>query len=242
MLSEEEKLKIRDEELFRHGLKAKLENSNKKSSLIQFFNTNFGLFILSTILIGSVNFSYNSHTDREGEFKEKKRLENELIHRFQTLQLVNDTMFWYQTIDIHIAFNGNASVSGLKPKYYNFKSLYQEYSNLSVIRIAENILEIQESSKLDSLVQLLAKNQETINHLRENWFLRLRSGKNLPKKIGIKTSTKRVNGRRIKYNYYLLNGIEVIVTDSPNQITKLAKIEANLDLKSLVTLMVNYNN
>lgn len=242
MLTEEEKLKILYEEQFRHKIKYRNEERVQNSKLIQFFNTNFGLFILSTILIGGITFIYGEYSDRQYELKEKKRLENELIHRFQTLQTLKDTLYWYQTVDIFLAFNGNVSSGDLKPKYFNFKPVYQEYANWSVIRLAESVLEIQENDQLNSIVKLINKNQERINHLRENWFLRLSSGQYLPKNVDVKTKTKILNNIKVQYNYYSINGKEVVVKEGRNQITKLAKIETNLELDSLINLITKFKN
>lgn len=67
MLTEEEKLKIRRKEQFKYEIRDELEKQfqNKNSKLIQFFNSNLGLFILSSILISGITFIYDRYSERQ---------------------------------------------------------------------------------------------------------------------------------------------------------------------------------
>lgn len=242
MLSEDEKNKIMLEEQYRDEIRSQLENSDKKkwSHFLDFFNTNLGLFVLSTLLLSGTAFIYNFYEERQNQLNERERMKNELVHRFNTLQSLNDTLFWYQTTDMHLAFQGNSRATGLKVEYYNFHSVYQEFSHWPIYRLINQILEIQSDQKLEEILQLFERNEETINHLREHWFLKLNSGKVLPKRVPIRQGTKEVRGRKIRYDYYKENSQERVIIEKDRPITKMAKINENSDLISLIELLSEY--
>ena len=242
MLTDSEKEKIRLEEIYRNEVRSELDKEKKvkQSRLISFFNTNLGLFILSTILLSGSAFVYQLYESRKEELGKRELMENELRHRINTLQSLGDTLYWYQTTDIYLAFNGNSQASGLKPEYYNFQSVYQEFSNWPVTRLINEMLEIKSDSRLETILHLFQKNQETVNHLRENWFLRLNSGTVLPKGVSTELKTMLTNGRPVRYETYTVNGEEKVIQEQDRPITKMAKIDVSPEIKNLIDSLIDY--
>jgi len=87
MLSAKDKIRIKNEEIFREEIKKSL--TPPKSALrktLDFFNTSLGSWILTSLLIGVVTFTYNYFTDRNQKIKEKEasvqKINSELESRF----------------------------------------------------------------------------------------------------------------------------------------------------------------
>ena len=126
MLSEEEKHKIILEERLRLEVRKELQNQSiKQNRTIAFFNTNLGLFLLSTVLVGGISFWYDYLRDKEIERIEqldlkkeqlftKNKLLDEVVHRFKILKLATDTLVEYKSKDIYLALKGNSKEILLK--------------------------------------------------------------------------------------------------------------------------------
>lgn len=85
MLSEEEKVKIKEEEIFRIEVKNSLENPPKKNKASTLINSAFGIWFLSTIVIGLFTFFFNEYNINQKESKERntkiKQLDLEIESR-----------------------------------------------------------------------------------------------------------------------------------------------------------------
>lgn len=97
MLSAKDKIRIKNEEVFREEIKKSL--TPPKSSLrktIDFFNTSLGSWILTSLLIGVVTFTYNYFTDRNQKIKEKEasvqKINLELESRFFQFQSLLESL------------------------------------------------------------------------------------------------------------------------------------------------------
>lgn len=60
MLTQKEKNKVRTEEIFRQEVRISLDKNSSNNKIITFLNTNLGLFLLSTVLIGLISFLYTN--------------------------------------------------------------------------------------------------------------------------------------------------------------------------------------
>jgi hypothetical protein len=90
MLTEEEKIKIKAEEIYRREVQKDLEKpvTNWQRFLV-FFNTPFGIYLLSTLLVGVISFSYTywrENHDKELASQAKRRLLNSEL-RFRIEQM-----------------------------------------------------------------------------------------------------------------------------------------------------------
>ena len=67
MLTDEDKEKIRTEEIFRDEVCNELANNSKKLDVWEFLNSNFGLWILSSLLLTSLTWLYNEWQIKQHE-------------------------------------------------------------------------------------------------------------------------------------------------------------------------------
>ncbi|UII20846.1 hypothetical protein [Fulvivirga ligni] len=58
MLNQSDKERIKAEEIFRNEVRKELEQGKKNSKFWVFLNSSFGIFILSSVLIGGLSFGY----------------------------------------------------------------------------------------------------------------------------------------------------------------------------------------
>jgi hypothetical protein len=89
MLTDEEKLKIKAEEVFRNEVK-KSFNTDKKISFLTFLNSGLGIWFLSTIVIGLFTYCFN-------EYKETQKITNERNTKIKQLDLEIESrisQFW----------------------------------------------------------------------------------------------------------------------------------------------------
>lgn len=97
LLSDEERARIYAEELVRHRAReeAKRLYPPRKSAwqaLRDGVNSAFGLWLLSTVVIGYGSYEYKSRQERSARHKEADRLEIELKHRLSHLRKVVATL------------------------------------------------------------------------------------------------------------------------------------------------------
>lgn len=201
MLSEEEKNKVRAEETYRMEVRQQLEASEpqkKRNKIIGFLNSNFGSFLLSTVIVGGISFLYTNHQEELRKMEEARlqaqanlliqdRLQTELYHRLNTISTITDTLAEYQSKDIYLAYHG-ASVGNdplIKASFYNFKSHYLEYSTWSIIRLISELQKYDSSPSLERLKSLFQKINSLIVDYGQEWFYVTSKNKALPKRVKI---------------------------------------------------------
>jgi hypothetical protein len=100
MLSEEDKQRIREEEIFRDEVRRTLAKGSS-SSKMAFLNSPFGIYLLSTVLIGLVSFAYT---------RWKEQYDASLAHREQIEKLQGEINFRVRQLDAALA-NANQQIT-----------------------------------------------------------------------------------------------------------------------------------
>jgi hypothetical protein len=184
MLTEQEKQKIRLEESYRNEVQREF-SKEKKIGVLSFLNSNFGAFILSTVIVGGISFLYNQHRDKiekqqisiikeEQSINYRNELRYELIHRLYVIETINDTLYDFQFNDLQLAYWGSSIANDpkIKAQYYNFKSFNEKFERWSLIRIVDELYLVEKESNQEVIVSLreaLDKNYITIKYLGEQW-------------------------------------------------------------------------
>lgn len=91
-MNEEDKQRIREEEIFRAEVRASLEQQNapKKNRVLEFLNSSLGIWFLSSVIVGVFGFAYNKYTQSQAE-----KTENERRIRSLDLEIENRvSQFW----------------------------------------------------------------------------------------------------------------------------------------------------
>jgi len=238
MLTDQEKQKIKLEEIYRKEVQKEF-SKDKKKGILDFLNSNFGAFLLSTVIVGGISFLYNLHQEKIKSqqlaiIKEEQRinyrndLRNELNHRLKVIETVNDTLLDYQFIDLQLAYWGEriANDPKIKAQYFNFKSFNEKFDKWSLIRIVDELYLVEDESNhliIKDLRNSINENYETIRMLGEQWQDRTRTGKLLGKgKLDLKKGIylKR-NGSNIPISRNDLPLKRVWISKNKNKITPL---------------------
>jgi hypothetical protein len=146
MHSEELINRIRAEEIVRFEVKKELEKNDKgsQSKLWTFLNSNFGLFILSSIVLGLISWGYTTLQTRSAENVQKRVLERRLVTEMRYRVLIvdlkiqdgreaPDSIAWRFLYDIEDTFHGHTSrTANGKTSETSFSPIFSEFSNRGV--------------------------------------------------------------------------------------------------------------
>lgn len=210
MLTDQEKQKILLEEKYRNQVRNKLEKNNKKLSIWSFLNSNFGSFILSTVIVGLISIVYNNHradiTKQEKLLQQVKidnqkesQLKTELNHRLNTIIKIADTLKPYEKNDIYLAYWGTSIGNGIDANYYNFKSFYPEYANYPIVRLVHEIIKYDSSEKYIQLGYQLENLNQTIIDLGQTWYYKITYKNNQIKILPPNENIRNDNNRNIQF-------------------------------------------
>ena len=147
MLTDEEKSKIKAEELFRDEVRKSL-NTDKKSGFWTFLNSGLGIWFLSTIVIGLFTYFFN-------EYKETQKITNERDAKIKQLDLEIESrvsQFWVHLdplvnhVDITLPLKTGISYDTVKVLWKAFKNppsfnpklittIYKDYETRTTISL-----------------------------------------------------------------------------------------------------------
>lgn len=144
------KEKAYNEELARLEAREVFEKSsdNRRSKVWHFLNSSFGLFVLSTIVIGGLSWFYKEWKENQDEDQQEKiqqredtrtltRLTEETLVRLTVIEGLDDTIPEYKSKNVLLAFWGS-SIRGdksLNLKYYHLRPLFIEYEKWTLIEL-----------------------------------------------------------------------------------------------------------
>ncbi|GAA0894806.1 hypothetical protein GCM10009122_44880 [Fulvivirga kasyanovii] len=250
MLSEEEKNKIRAEEMYRVEVRQQLEEdkSGKKKGgkLLSFLNSNFGSFLLSTVIVGSISVLYSNHQEKMKKIEAEKlqahanlliqdKLQTELSHRLNTISTITDTLPDYQSKDIYLAYHGSSIANDplIKAQFFNFKSHYIEYSNWSAIRLVSELQKYNDSPHLKKLKLLLNDINASIVDYGQEWFY-VTATEVLPKRIKIR-KMELSDGRKL-HVYNIGNGDHIMSKEEYpfKKVWHMAESKALFELQNVI--------
>jgi hypothetical protein len=173
MLTEEEKIRIQEEEIFRQEVRRHLEEQKPSLSrgqkLWEIFNKPFVLWALSTLLIGLISWMYSSYQARVKELAERKettyRIDVEVRNRIDaTLEdlegvkraIQRGSKIWSPADAYDTAWRGMNRMPGSQAAAANFG--YPEYRNKdfqSLITELNGLVSIDERPDLDRATKTL---------------------------------------------------------------------------------------
>lgn len=101
MLTQEEKDKIKAEEIFRYEIQKDLKKSNKpKKSIWNFINSAFGLWLLSSVFLGFLTYQYNQWNEgkktSDRRSRQVRKLDIEIYRRVMILNGEVDHLLSFQ--------------------------------------------------------------------------------------------------------------------------------------------------
>jgi hypothetical protein len=154
ILSETER--IRTKEFYRAKYRTEFATEEKPKGLLSFFNTNFGLFLLSTVFIGCFSWGFNAWTThvRDGAEVQKTRqkLGLELMNRLQCMEEMETTFPYDERKTIETALYGFDAHANVNPSWIrHYGAVFPEYEQRSLISIVWELETLSDSKKREQL-------------------------------------------------------------------------------------------
>ena len=186
-----------DDEFARLGARKDFEDKypQKKSRIWRFLNSSFGLFILSSIVVGGLSFAYTAWKDYT-KSNEEKRIENKIKNH--TLRMLTDEAIYrldalyklkigareFESKNVYLAIWGNGirDTKELGIKYYNRVGLFSEFENMSLYEVMSKLnfyVNNESQSVINDFLIELSKNENKIVK-QEHLKTRTDQGKFLP--------------------------------------------------------------
>ncbi|MEQ9263545.1 MAG: hypothetical protein RLP14_10325 [Owenweeksia sp.] len=203
---------ITQEEVLREEIRASLQKQKTKGKAVwSFLNSNFGLFILSTVVIGFSTWIYTEYKTNVQQEADRAiltmKISTELEYRFalihsslEALESVPDTFVWRTVWDINDIWRGNTETGGYSP-------VFEEFANKTLAALVLEFINTNSERAMTSqvtMVGLFVYPQTFINNLIDQ-DLNLKSGFSKSDRESLKNTvlTARKNYRKIYHKYII---------------------------------------
>jgi hypothetical protein len=149
--------KIRAEEVYRAKVRGRLESRTpKQSKILAFLNTNFGLFLLSTVFISSFSWGFNAWLTHERELKEAKKdqqkLGLEIMNRLRYLDELRKPFAYNERHAIETAISGFNARANVNPSWIpHYSSVFPEYQERSLMSLVWQLETLSTGSTREKL-------------------------------------------------------------------------------------------
>src|SRR5208282_1199910 len=149
--------KIRAEEVYRVKVRGRLESRTpKQSKLLAFLNTNFGLFLLSTVFISSFSWGFNAWLNHQRDLKEaqksRQKLGLEMMNRLKYLDELQRPFPYNERHAIETAINGFNAHANVNPSWIpHYSSVFPEYQERSLMSLVWQLETLSTGSAREKL-------------------------------------------------------------------------------------------
>jgi hypothetical protein len=148
--------RIREREFYKAKYKKEFSTEKKPKGLLPFLNTNFGLFLLSTVFIGCFSWGFNAWTnhvrdDREAQ-KSRQKLGLELMNRLQYIEEMKTTFPYDERRTIETALYGFNAQANVNPSWIrHYGAVFPEYEQRSLVSLVWELETLSDSKKRQQL-------------------------------------------------------------------------------------------
>jgi hypothetical protein len=148
--------RIRKKEFYRAKYRKEFSGEEKLNGFIAFLNTNFGLFLLSTVFIGCFTWGFNAWTSHVRSVadaqKNRQKLGLELMNRLQYIDELKTKFPYDERRTIETALYGLDPQANVNPSWIrHYGAVFPEYEQRSLISI---VWELETLSNLEKRQQL----------------------------------------------------------------------------------------
>jgi hypothetical protein len=159
-ISEEDKKHIREEEIYRNEIRKNLEKpKNKSEKMLNFLNSAFGIFLLSSIFLTGLTSGYSYIKDKIDieRIKQTKinHIDLELSYRTSVLQWILDDKFDYHELHtVRGALIGSSERIRDYGKVGYFAPVFLEFKDRSMVGL---MLELEDLENMNNSKVALAR-------------------------------------------------------------------------------------
>ncbi len=165
MLTEKEKVHIREEEIYRRAVREELKQPlSNKEKVWTFLNSGFCLFLLSAVFIGGLSFLFNAYTEYRNTFKHKvdtiAKITEEVVYRAHFFPVLLKSPFTFSEWK-----NAEAALTGqeqLRPhgvgRVDEFSPLFTEHKGRSLVSLVwelKNVVSVQHKPEVQAVLELI---------------------------------------------------------------------------------------
>jgi hypothetical protein len=149
---------IRNEEYLRARYKKKFEAAPaRKSTLLSFLNTSFGLFLLSTVFISSFSWGFNAWLTHQKEVvdstKSRQKLRIEIMNRLQYIDDLKEPIPYNQYHTIENAVDGFIpGANSLPSQIPHYGAVFPEFQSRSFISLLWELESLSDKAQRDQLM------------------------------------------------------------------------------------------
>jgi len=172
MLSEEDKAKLIAEETFRYEVRKSLENKKAEGTgvkILSFLNSSFGLWLLSTVVVGFAANWYTDYRDKKIEIRKnheiKRKLDTEISYRMTNLSTVFDGIYMdlykkrYGSYDAHRPSEVFVQADCLNSDNGDLWNVFPEFKNRSLTGL---LFEIEQLEDNQVIIRKIAETKKGI--------------------------------------------------------------------------------
>ncbi|MCE3229173.1 MAG: hypothetical protein K0S32_3724 [Bacteroidetes bacterium] len=154
----QQKQAIRKEEIFREEVRKELQKPEEKKSnkFISFFNTGFGLWFLTSVVVALFTFLYGEYDHSKKEIKERTTKINHLDLEIES----RISEFWVRLEPLTVKDSSHALKPEVKPDTIRY--LWDEFKNpaLGVLKSGSIYEEYKERSTISLMIELASLLEE----------------------------------------------------------------------------------
>lgn len=152
---------IRTREYYRAKYKKEFSTETKPTGLLAFLNTNFGLFLLSTVFIGCFSYGFNAWVnhvrDTAEAQKTRQKLGLELMNRLQYIDELDTSFPYDERRTIETALYGFDAQANVNPSWIrHYGAVFPEYQQRSLISVVWELESLSGPEKRKQLKQARA--------------------------------------------------------------------------------------
>ncbi|HKQ87384.1 MAG TPA: hypothetical protein VJS43_11525, partial [Candidatus Acidoferrales bacterium] len=150
--------RIRTTEYYKAKYRKEFSAETKPTGLLAFFNTTFGLFLLSTVFIGCFSYGFNAWVnhvrDRAEAQKTRQKLGLELMNRLQYIDELDTTFPYDERRTIETALYGFDAQANVNPSWIrHYGAVFPEYQQRSFISVIWELESLSGPEKRQQLKQ-----------------------------------------------------------------------------------------
>ncbi|BFP42552.1 hypothetical protein FGF1_33970 [Flavobacteriaceae bacterium GF1] len=155
------------------------KRKNKNSAVWTFLNSNFGLFLLTTVFIGGISKCYTTWKEKQDEkiqqqrqeqedFRIFTRLSEETIVRLSVIESLKDTIPEFKSKNVLIAFWGSTirDDKKLSLRYYHLRPFFTQYEKWTLVELITELSRYVDSTVVNDIIEtkkIIVNNPNRVN-------------------------------------------------------------------------------
>jgi hypothetical protein len=144
------------------------DSNNMPHSIWGFLNSSFGLFLLSSVVIGLVTFSYGQWRDRITRSRSIEKLDLEIGLRLQALAAMSEGVD--QTRYSNLVNIGKVMAGDTKSSFYVHKPVFNDFDDKSITTLMWQLYLLISANERSEVKEAISQSNEIVNRIQQVRF------------------------------------------------------------------------